>query len=339
MKATLLRAGGLLLSAAVLALCGSAVDIRGAEPAKRDASAGADLGCGLFIHWALLTFTGGTYEGDKTKDYGQIPPERFAPTGMDARQWARAAKDSGMTFVLLIAKHEDGFCFWPTKTSEYSVAHSPYQADLLKESIAACRAEGLLPGLYYSLVDAHNEGTFRMRGPVGPPFFNLVKKQIAELLTRYPDTRILLLDIVSKLSEAQFDELRDIVKRCSPQCAILGDRQAPWGQNFGYDTVLKNWFWQTNATLTPTAKLLDNYRKTREKGWPFLLAAGPDPDGRIPSNQIAALMEFKARKTPPSAATRLNPTERLKQLKDLYNQGLISKEDFDQKVKEVLDSL
>ena len=82
MKATLLRTGGLLLSAAVLALGGSAVNTRGAEPAKRDAAAGADLGCGLFVHWGLLTFTGGTYQGDKTKDYGQIPPERFAPTGM-----------------------------------------------------------------------------------------------------------------------------------------------------------------------------------------------------------------------------------------------------------------
>jgi len=305
-----------------------------------------ELGCGLFPHWALLTFTGDTYREARTKDYGQIPPERFAPSGVDARQWAKVAKDAGMTFVLLIAKHEDGFCLWPTKESDYSIAQSPFKRDFLAEAIAACKAEGLMPGLFYSLTDVHNEGSFRTAGPVGPPYFNLVKAEVVELLTRYPDTRILLIDIASKLSARQYDELQAAVKRCNPQCIILGDRQAPMGQSFGYSTILKNWFWQTNAALTPMPAVLDKYHKAQEKGWPFLLAVGPDLAGHIPEEQVAALMQFKAQKSlrpseAPGAAeaAKRSAAERLKQLKDISDQGLISPQEYERKRQEILNSL
>lgn len=121
-----------------------------------------DLKCGLIIHWGLLPFTGDVYQGGKTKNLGQIPQERFQPEGQDARQWARVAEDGGMTYAILVAKHEDGFCLWPGADSDYTIAQSPCKLDLIGSFIAACQSEGLLPGLDYSRLD--QQGGLRQKG-------------------------------------------------------------------------------------------------------------------------------------------------------------------------------
>jgi alpha-L-fucosidase len=319
----------------------------GADVATSQEPAQPNLKYGLFVHWGLVTFTGDPYRGGGTKDIGQVPTTRFAPSGFQPQQWAQVAKRAGMDFAMLNAKFEDGFAFWPSKQSDYTVANTPLKADVVGEFIAACKAEGILPGIFYSLIDAHNEGTFREKGPVGPPFFDLIKKQLIELHTRYPDIRIQAIDIATKLSKTQFDDLCATVKRLNPQCIILGDQKAPWGQNFGYDTVIKSWFWRSDAAFTPTSQLLSKYSKAMAKGWPFLLSVGPDQAGRVPDDQVRVLMELKeliaANRTPTAldtpAATKTSPAERLKQVKDLYGKGLISKEDYDKKVKEIIDSL
>lgn len=308
-----------------------------------------DLKYGLVVHWGLLPFTSDIYQGGKTKDYGFIPAERFAPAGQDAAQWAKLAKDGGMTFAIMVVKHEDGFCLWPSAESDYTVAQSPCKMDLPGNFIAACQAEGIVPGLFYSLIDTHNEGVFRVNGPVGPPFFNLVKKQIVELLTRYPAMRILLIDDVPKLSPAQLQELLSAAKQANPQCLILGEPKSPGGGKYGYATVIRTWFWQTNAPLTPTQRILDSYYKAQTNQWPFVLNVGPDQSGRIADNQVAVVKQVKeliasgvkvvAPEAVAAPAAKPDATTRLKQLKDLYSQGLISKDDYDRKVKEILDSM
>ena len=311
-----------------------------------------DLKYGMFIHWGLLPFTGDPYQGGKTKDYGFIPAERFAPAGEDAAQWAKLAGEGGMTYAVMVVKHEDGFCLWPSAESDYTVAQSPCKLDLPGKFIAACEQQGILPGFFYSLVDVHNEGVFRWRGPTGPPLFNLFKRQIVELLTRYPDLRILVVDDASKLSPAQFQDLLAAAKQANSQCFVLADPKAPGGENFGYATVLKNWFWQTNAPLTPMQRILDSYYKTQTNQWPFLLNVSPGPDGRIPDNQVAVVKQVKellaggVRTVAPDTAATVAPpaakpdsATRLKQVKALYDQGLITKEDYDKKVKEILDSM
>ena len=101
----------------------------------------------LFVHFGMNTFTDREW-GDGTED-----PRRFAPTALDCRQWARTARDAGFRAMVLTAKHHDGFCLWPTRTTRHSVAASPWrggQGDVVREFADACRAEGLKVGLYCS---------------------------------------------------------------------------------------------------------------------------------------------------------------------------------------------
>src|ERR1700686_2879596 len=93
----------------------------------------------LFLHFGVNTFT------DREWGDGQESPSIFSPAALDARQWPRAGRAGGAKALILTAKHHDGFCLWPTRTTEHSVARSPWrggQGDVVREFVAACRAEG-----------------------------------------------------------------------------------------------------------------------------------------------------------------------------------------------------
>jgi alpha-L-fucosidase len=101
----------------------------------------------LFLHFGVNTFT------DREWGDGKESPSIFAPARLDARQWARAAKAGGFRAMILTAKHHDGFCLWPTRTTDHSVKSSPFRGgggDIVREFVDACRAESLKPGLYLS---------------------------------------------------------------------------------------------------------------------------------------------------------------------------------------------
>ena len=98
---------------------------------------------------------------------------------------------------------------------------SPFKGDIIGDFIAACNAEGILPGVHYSIPDQLNEGAVRYKGPVPPPYFNLIKKHITELHTKYPGLRVQIFDGWQRLSPAQADALRQLVHQLNPQCVIL----------------------------------------------------------------------------------------------------------------------
>ena len=131
----------------------------------------------MFLHFGVNTFTDREW-GDGTED-----TRIFAPANLDARQWARAARAAGFRAMILTAKHHDGFCLWPTRTTTHSVASSGWkngQGDVVREFVDACRAESLRPGLYLSPWDRNSA----VYGD-SPRYNDFYCDQLTELLTHY----------------------------------------------------------------------------------------------------------------------------------------------------------
>lgn len=102
---------------------------------------------GMFIHFGINTFH------DKEWTDGSKPASSYTPTNIDADQWIKTAKDAGMKYVILITKHHDGFCLWDSKYSDYDVANSGNETNVVEAVAKACRKYGVELGLYYSLWD------------------------------------------------------------------------------------------------------------------------------------------------------------------------------------------
>jgi alpha-L-fucosidase len=117
-----------------------------------------DLELGAFIHYSI-----DVYEKPGSPP-GGTPASDFNPTELNVEQWVLAAKAMGATYVVLTARHEEGFCLWPTKTTDYSIKSSPYRGgkgDIVREFVDACRKHGLKPGLYNPpWIDRHWDAGF-----------------------------------------------------------------------------------------------------------------------------------------------------------------------------------
>ncbi len=136
-----------------------------------------DLERGMFCHFGLNTFH------DQEWGEGKDSPESFDPKMLDAHSWVQLAKEAGLRYFVLTAKHHDGFCLWPTRTTDYSVRSSPWrggQGDVVRDCAEACRALGMPLGLYLSPWDRH-EPCY-----ADPKAYNdFYCAQLTELLTQY----------------------------------------------------------------------------------------------------------------------------------------------------------
>lgn len=264
-----------------------------------------DLKFGLIINYSINTFA-------QAGEEGQIPAKRFNPAALDVKAWAHAAKQAGMTFAVLMVKNGTGFCLWDSPDYDYDVGSSPFKGDIIADFIAACNAESILPGVAYVIPDQLNEGAMRWQGPVLPPYFNLIKKHITELHTKYPGLRVQIYGGDSRLSPAQADALRQLVNRLNPQCVILDNNS-----HYQEAAVIKSWEWQAQAPLIPAQDLFDNYCKADAAS--FLLGVGPTSQGIIPEAQLAIVMQVK----------ELIAQYNLPVTADSLKQGLILHYDFD----------
>lgn len=147
---------------------GAKLHARTSELAKPSAKqiAFADWEVGAFFHFGLNPFTGQEH-GD-----GQEPPSKFNPAQLDVDQWLRTAKSMGARYAVLTARHEGGFCLWPSEATDYTIANSPYQngqGDLVRDFAQACRKHGLKVGLYHTAgFDAH-EALRDYKGEIDSP--------------------------------------------------------------------------------------------------------------------------------------------------------------------------
>jgi alpha-L-fucosidase len=174
-----------------------------------------DARFGMFIHWGLYALPA-RHEWVKnvermTNEQYQKYFEMFNPDMYDPHEWAKMAKAAGMKYVVLTAKHHEGFCLFDSKFTDYKATNTPYGKDLIKEYVEAFRAEGLKVGFYYSLIDWHHpdytiDRVHPLRQESDTAYARLnkgrdmnkyreyLKNQVRELLTNYGEISIIWFD-------------------------------------------------------------------------------------------------------------------------------------------------
>ncbi|MCK9508328.1 MAG: alpha-L-fucosidase [Pigmentiphaga sp.] len=171
-----------------------------------------------FIHFGINTFTGQEWSD------GTNSPDLFNPTALDAEQWVATFKNAGMKGLILTAKHHDGFCLWPTKTTNYSVAASPWrngQGDLVREVSEACRRHGLKMGVYLSPWDRNHPAYGD-----SPVYNQVFREQLTELLTNYGELFEMWFDGANgegpngKIQVYDWESYYALIRRLQPQAVI-----------------------------------------------------------------------------------------------------------------------
>lgn len=176
-----------------------------------------------FLHFGINTFTGREWGN------GNENPELFNPSELDARQWVRTLKQGGFKMVILTAKHHDGFCLWPTKTTKHSVASSPWKegkGDVVRELRDACSEYGMKFGVYLSPWDRNAD----CYGD-SPAYNRFFIEQLTELLTNYGEVHEVWFDGANgegpngKKQVYDWDAFYETIQRLQPNAvmAIMGD--------------------------------------------------------------------------------------------------------------------
>ena len=190
------------------------------------------LGLTAFLHFGINTFT------DREWGDGKEDPALFNPTELDAEQWVKTLKDAGFNLVILTAKHHDGFCLWPTKTTDHSVASSPWKdgkGDVVKELRDACDKYGMKMGIDLSPWD-RNSPKYGDSDAYNDQFV----AQLTELLTNYGKIDEVWFDGAcgegpnGKKQEYDWVRFRKVMEELQPEAvlAITGD-DVRWVGNEG----------------------------------------------------------------------------------------------------------
>jgi alpha-L-fucosidase len=283
---------------------------------------------GLFLHFGIRTF----YEGYVDWDGRPMSATRFAPSELDCDQWIQAARDAGMRYAVLTAKHHDGFANWPTQWTTFSVASSPWKGghgDVVGEFTEACRRHGVQAGLYYSPADWH----YPYEDSRG--YNDYLAGQLTELCRDYGPLDILWFDgCGSEDREYDWPRLMNVVRRWQPQVLVfnMGEPDFRWvGNEAGlaplpcWNTVdhdghpvapdersecaselrwlpaecdcrmrARNWFYsdQDADTVKSLDELLGLYRYSVGRGCNLLLNVGPDRRGLLPEPDATRLREL-----------------------------------------------
>ncbi|MCC6930419.1 MAG: alpha-L-fucosidase [Gemmatimonadaceae bacterium] len=175
----------------------------------------------LFTHFTVNTFT------DKEWGDGTESPSIFNPSRFDARAWTRVAREAGFGSLILTAKHHDGFCLWPSRRTNHSVASSPWRdgkGDVVREVADACRADGLKLGVYLSPWDRH-EPSYGS----GAGYMDFYCAQLEELLTQYGPVAEVWFDGANgegpngKRQAYDWPRIHALVRRLQPGAVMFSD--------------------------------------------------------------------------------------------------------------------
>ena len=265
----------------------------------------------------LYSLLGGEWKGKRMKGIGEwiqqffrIPiseysllARAFNPVYFDANEWVSLAKEAGMNYMVVTAKHHDGFCLFKSEADSWNVCDAtPFGRDIIGELSAACAKQGLKFGVYYSQeLDWHEpdgggwaagKSWFGETGKKSDAFWvnnwdfpddskkdysryfeKKIKTQVKELLTNYGEISLIWFDTPINISKEQSMELYEMVKKYQPDCLVnsrigngVGDYVST-GDNEIPEGSMKEALAESPATLNDTwgYKSFDNNWKSPER--------------------------------------------------------------------------
>lgn len=312
--------------------------VRAAEPARLDWWLQARFG--MFIHWDMSSVAGTeiswSRKAKKPLDNGHDPAgyvedpaydnlyKRFDPQKFNAREWVKTARDAGMKYMVFTAKHHGGFCMWNTALTDYSIMHTPFKRDVVKELAEACHEAGMPLGIYYSQRDWHQPdygiGDNRK-------YCDYLDGQITELLTNYGKIDMLWWDSYGRGDLEKFWRIGrtfDLVKKLQPMILInnrmtvlAGYNRQPAPYRGDFDTPEQRlgkfqntrpwescmclvqaggggWSYRTGGKVKSFENCINTLVGCVTGDGNLLLDVGPDPTGVIPADQTARILEMGA---------------------------------------------
>lgn len=274
---------------------------------------------GMFIHWGPVSMKGAELSWSRG---GEVPIEeydnlykQFNPVKFNADEWVSIAKSAGAKYIVLVAKHTDGFCLWDTKQTDYNIMHSPFGRDVVKEISQACKKQDILFGTYYSTPDWYHPD-FPLTGAGGQTrrathnidrYTEYLKAQCAELLHGYGPLLTLWYDMPHCFDAARGQGVIDYVRRIQPDILVNnrsgadGDYDTPERRIGGFNmdrpwetcnTLGDRWGWRPNDNLASLEECLRSLSMVWGGDGNFLLNVGPMPDGQIEPRQVQLLKEI-----------------------------------------------
>ena len=315
-----------------------------------------DAKFGLFIHWGLYAIPAGEWKGQRIPGIGEwimlrarVPVHeyeqlagRFNPVKFDAAEWVSLARRAGQKYLVITAKHHDGFCLFDSKFTEYDIVDAtPFGRDPLKELAAECQKQGVKLGFYYSQTqDWHHQfgdgNDWDYAVPSDEQFDRYVRgyvaPQVRELLTNYGPICLIWFDTPKRMTPDQSCLLTDLVHELQPDCLVsgrVGNQLGDYAE--ARDNVIPDaaveMDWETPATINDTwgfkhydqdwKSVSDLVRKlvdSASKGGNYLLNVGPTAEGVIPPPSVERLLgvgEWLQRNGESVYGTRRGPLQSL----------------------------
>jgi alpha-L-fucosidase len=291
-----------------------------------------DAKFGLFIHWGLYSAIANEWKGKSYYGSGEwimnrakIPAAEYAelaktfnPTEFNADEWATFAREAGMRYLVVTAKHHEGFAMFGSKASPFNIVDAtPYKKDPMAALAEACRREGVKFGFYYSqFLDWHEPNGGGNRWDFDEKTKDVKRyyaeksiPQIRELVSNYGPLGLVWFDMPGGLSREETVEFMQEVRRLQPQTLIssrvgrgLGDFrdfgdselpaefiEGPWEALFTHND---SWgFVQSDQNFKTPREIIQLLAATSARGGNLLLNVGPDGRGRMPELSVNYLKE------------------------------------------------
>jgi alpha-L-fucosidase len=294
---------------------------------------------GMFIHWGIYSIPAGVWKGQEVrrgaaewimlrarlpvKEYEQLAGQ-FNPAKFDADEWVTLAREAGMKYLVITAKHHDGFAMFESKASKFNiVAATPFGRDPLKELSAACRKQGLQFGVYYShSAEWHHPGGLGNdwdydKNRTEEQFEQFLNEksipQVRELMSSYGPISLIWFDAPGRITRERADRFKQIIRELQPDCIINGRLFKPDGGDYidvGDNTAAPGVLqcdWEIPAKMNGTwgyKSYANDWRSTAQlvftlvdvvsKGGNCLLNVGPTAEGVIPPEAVKRLREIGA---------------------------------------------